>query len=130
VELYGTKGSMIVPDPNMFGGPVSLSKELGSDWKNYSVENKPLGKTNIFSQSSRSNETPRQSNYRGAGLSEMINAIENKKLHRCSGELALHVIDIIDSTMIAAANKQELEMRTICPKPEPFLDSEIKRILK
>ena len=130
VELYGTKGSMIVPDPNMFGGPVSLSKELGSDWKNYSVENKPLGKTNIFSQSSRSNETPRQSNYRGAGLSEMINAIENKKLHRCSGELALHVIDIIESTMIAALNKQELKMRTICSKPEPFLDSEIKKILK
>ena len=25
MELYGTNGSMIVPDPNMFGGPVLIS---------------------------------------------------------------------------------------------------------
>ena len=51
-------------------------------------------------------------------------------MHRCSGELALHVIDIIESTMIAALNKKELKMRTICTKPEPFFDPEIKKILK
>ena len=58
MELYGTKGSIIVPDPNMFGGPVSVSKELGSEWIDHSVEKMLLGKTNIFSQSSRSNEAP------------------------------------------------------------------------
>ena len=44
MELYGTHGSIIVPDPNMFGGPVSVSKELGSVWVKHSVEEKPLGK--------------------------------------------------------------------------------------
>ena len=38
MELYGTHGSIIVPDPNMFGGPVSVSKELGSVWVKHSVE--------------------------------------------------------------------------------------------
>jgi len=130
MELYGSKGSIIVPDPNMFGGPVSISKELGSEWTEHSVEDKPLGKTNIFTQSSRSNESPQQSNYRGAGLSEMIDAMENQRIHRCNGDLALHVIDIIESTMISASQVKEIQMRTTCIKPKPFLDSEIKKLLK
>ena len=35
IELYGENGSMIVPDPNMFGGSVLISKKLGSIWKCY-----------------------------------------------------------------------------------------------
>ena len=50
MELYGSKGSIVVPDPNMFGGPVLLSHNLGSDWKEYSVEDMYLGKTNIINQ--------------------------------------------------------------------------------
>ena len=130
LELYGKDGSIIVPDPNMFGGPVILSKELGSEWIKHSVEHKPLGKTNIFKQSSRSNEAPQQSNYRGIGLAEMINSMEEKKLHRCNGELALHVIDLIELTMISAEENKELEIRSTCKKPQPFSDIEIKKLLK
>ena len=130
MELYGTKGSIIVPDPNMFGGPVSVSQELGSEWIHHSVENKLLGKTNIFSQSSRSNEAPQQSNYRGVGLAEMLNAIENQKLHRCNGELALHVLDMIDLTMKAAQSGDKQNTRTTCVRPEIFLEDEIKKLIK
>ena len=114
----------------MYKRQVSLSKELGSKWIDHSVESHPLGKTNIFSQSSRSNEAPQQSNYRGAGLAEMINAIENQKLHLCNGELALHVLDIIESTMLSAVKKQEIEMRSNCQKPKPFIEKEILSLMK
>ena len=130
MELYGTKGSIIVPDPNMFGGPVIISKKLGSEWKEYSVENKPLGKTNIFSQSSRSNEAPKQSNYRGVGLSEMVYALENSKKNRCSGDMALHIVDIIESTMISATEEKEINFRSTCERPKSFFDNEIEKILK
>ena len=79
-----------VPDPKYVGGPAIVSKELGSDWIEHSVESKPLGKTNMSNQSVRSNEAPKQSNYRGIGL--LIYSIENNKEHRCNGELALHVL--------------------------------------
>jgi predicted dehydrogenase len=130
IELYGSKGSIIVPDPNMFGGPVSISKELGSDWNNFSVENMFLGKTNIVNHSGRSNEAPKQSNYRGIGLSEMIYAIENNKPHRCSGELAFHVLDIINSTIDAAKNNKEIEIQSTCRKPDVFLEKEISLLMK
>ena len=130
MELYGTKGSLVVPDPNMFGGPVELSYELGSEWKKFSVENKYLGKTNIINHSGRSNETPKQSNYRGIGLSEMIYSLENKRKHRCNDELALHVLDIIESTIIASDTKKEVSLRSSCKKPEPFTEKEVKLLIK
>lgn len=130
MELYGTKGSLVVPDPNMFGGPVSLSHQLGSQWQEFSVEDKYLGKTNIINHSGRSNEAPKQSNYRGIGLSEMIYSLENKKKHRCNGELALHVLDIIESTIIASETKKEISLRSTCSQPTPFVDDEIKLLIK
>ena len=130
MELYGTKGSMIVPDPNMFGGPVTISKELGSAWVEHSAEEMYLGKVNIINHSGRSNEAPKQSNYRGAGLADMIHAIENNLDHRCSGDLALHVLDLIESTIKAAEVGKEITLQTTCKKPEPFTEDQIRHILK
>ena len=130
MELYGSKGTIIVPDPNMFGGPVLISKELGSEWDEFSVEDMLLGKTNIVNHSGRSNEAPKQSNYRGIGLSEMIYAIENNKPHRCSGELAFHVLDIINTTIDAAKNNKEIEIQSTCRKPDLFLEKEISLLMK
>ena len=130
LELYGTDGSIIVPDPNMFGGPVSISKELGSNWIDVSVEEKKLGKTNIINHSGRSNEASKQSNYRGAGLADMIFSMENNTSHRCNGELALHVLDIIESTMISAKEKREISLRSTCEKPAQFTEDQIRLITK
>ncbi len=130
IELYGTNGSIVVPDPNMFGGPVMISKELGSDWIDNSVEDMPLGKTNIKNHSGRSNESNEQANYRGIGLAEMIGSIENKKQHRCNGNLALHVLDIIESSMMSSDKKTEIVLRSSCERPKPFEINEIKKLLK
>jgi predicted dehydrogenase len=130
MELYGAKGSLIVPDPNMFGGPVKVSKELGSQWKEYSVEDKYLGKTNIINKTVRSNETSKQSNYRGIGLSEMIYSIENNNEHRCNGNLALHVLDLIESTIKSAEYGQEVPLKTTCQRPKLFSEEQIKVLLK
>ena len=130
MELYGTKGSLVVPDPNMFGGPVLLSRELGSEWQEFSVEDKYLGKTNIINHSGRSNEAPKQSNYRGVGLSEMIYSIENNIQHRCNGNLALHVLDIIESTITASETKKEVSLRSTCEQPKPLSEEQIKLLIK
>ena len=99
-------------------------------WQEISVEDKYLGKTNIVNHSGRSNEAPKQSNYRGAGLSEMIYSIENNRKHRCNGEIALHVLDIIESIIIASETKNEVQLRSTCYQPEPFSEDEIKLLLK
>ncbi len=130
IELYGTKGSMIVPDPNMFGGSVFSSCTERGEWKEYSSSDMLIGKTNIFNKSLRSNEEPEVANYRGVGLSEMIDAIENKRTNRCNGKLSLHVLDMIDSTINAAFNGAEQNLRTSCERPVVFSENEIKQLMK
>ena len=130
MELYGSSGSIIVPDPNMFGGPVSISLSEGGEWKKYSTENMHLGKNNIKNHSGRNNETSEQSNYRGVGLSEMIYSIENRIKHRCNGELSLHVLDLIESTILSAKTHNRLKLRSTCTKPNSFTEQDILKIIK
>ena len=130
IELYGEKGSMVVPDPNMFGGSVLISKKMNSNWKNYKTNKALLGKINIRSQSLRANESPTNANYRGAGLSEMIYSIQNKKMHRCNGDLSLHVLNVIDSIHKSAKSRKKIKILTQCKKPKYFTKKEINSIIK
>ena len=130
IELYGDKGSMIVPDPNMFGGSVYVCKKLGGIWKEHKTNKMPLGKINIRKKSLRANEAPINANYRGVGLSEMAYCIKAKKKHRCNGEISLHVLDIIKSIMLAAKKKKRINIKTTCKIPKIFTRKEINKILK
>ena len=130
MELYGTKGSIIVPDPNMFGGPVFVSFTEGGEWKECPTEDMRLGKINIKNHSGRSNEAATNANYRGIGLSEMIDCIENNNQHRCNGELVLHVLDMIDLTIKAARTSTLQSMRTTCDQPRHFTENKISRLMK
>ena len=130
IELYGDRGSMIVPDPNMFGGSVHICKKLGNPWKEYKTNKMPLGKINIRSQSSRANESATNANYRGVGLAEMAYSIEKKKINKCNGELSLHILDIIQSTMKACKSGKEQLITTTCKKSNLFSSIEIKKLLR
>ena len=130
IELYGDKGSIIVTDPNMFGGSVFTCLELGGKWTEHETHNLELGKINIKNQSSRANESATNANYRGAGLSEMAYSIENKMEHMCNGKLSLHVLDVIQSIMRSAETKKIQLLSTECNIPKLFTQDKIKKILK
>ena len=130
IELYGEKGSMIVPDPNMFGGSVFTCKKLGDNWKEFKTTKMHLGKINIRTQSSRANEAPTNANYRGAGLSEMAYSIEKKRKHLCNGEISLHVLDIITSIMKASKSGVNQSINTDCVKPKMFTNIDIRKIIR
>jgi len=129
MELYGTKGSIIVPDPNMFGGSVFISVTEGGKWGEHKTDKMHLGKINITSSSGRSNEAATNANYRSVGLSEMLYSIQKNKKHRCSGDLSLHVLDIIESTMRAANTGIPQKIQTKCDRPKKFTEEEVKKIL-
>ena len=60
----------------------------------------------------------------------MAYCIESKKIHRCNGEVSVHVLDLIQSTMISAKTNKPIKMRTTCKIPKHFSQKEIKKILK
>ena len=60
----------------------------------------------------------------------MAYSIENKKIHKCNGELSVHVLDIIQSTMKASITGKKQKIKTTCKIPKKFTLKEINKILK
>lgn len=74
IIIYGSEGTLIVPDPNGFGGQVKLKRGHGD------FEDAPL--THGFAE-----------NARGVGVLDIAYAIAENRPHRASGDLALHVLE-------------------------------------
>lgn len=77
MEIYGEEGTLVLPDPNRFDGVIRLRGKDDRDWREIPSEG------------------AYRENSRGIGLADMIRAIRENRPHRASGELALHVLDII-----------------------------------
>ena len=99
IQIHGTKGSMNVPDPNTFKGPVKLANL----------------NTKGF------NELPYRSefknNWRGLGVADMVLSLIEDYPHRASGKLAYHVLDVMLSLEDSAEQKKELEVKSTCERP-------------
>ena len=119
IELYGLDGSIIIPDPNYFGGVVKISKK-DSNWEVIDTKNMYLGIPN------KEDGETMIANYRGIGLSDMVNCINNKKKPRCSIDLALHVLEIMDGILTSSEDLSVYKMITSCEQPEYLSEKEIK----
>ena len=106
IELYGLDGSMIVPDPNFFSGDLLISQK-DSDWETINNDNMLLGIPN-----KSDGEGNKKANYRGIGLSEMIDSIANNRKARCSLELSLHVLEIMDGIIKSAEENKSYQLST------------------
>jgi len=105
-ELYGSAASLLVPDPNWFGGEVKLAQPRATDWESVPV-------TLPYADA----------NYRSLGVADMALAIRNGRPHRASGELALHVLEVMEAFAIAADEERNVTMTTSAERPAPLSDS-------
>ena len=110
MELYGTEGSLFVPDPNFFGGTVEAA---GRDGTIKALEERahPFGKPN--------QDTPRgpQANYRTAGLADMALALIEGRDARCSLQRALHGVDVMAAILKSGETGSFVELSTTCTQP-------------
>ena len=102
IEIYGSEGTILAPDPNTFGGPVRLRRRGEAEFSSL-----PL----LFG---------RAENSRGLGLSDMAQAIEEGRPPRASGELALHALEVMEGAHVSSDQGRVYVMRTTCPRPEPM----------
>lgn len=122
MELYGLDGSVYVPDPNFFGGDVSFATPAGT--KVVPQRDHPFGIPNM--EDGRA--TPR-ANYRCAGLADMAAAIDAGRPHRCSQELATHVVEVMTAILEAGENRAWVEMTTTCARPEALGPEDAQALL-
>jgi len=102
MELYGTEGSLVVPDPNRFGGTVSMAVRREA-WADI-----PL--SHGFADG----------NFRIIGLADMAHAIRSGRPHRCSGEMALHVLEIMSAFQISSDAGRVVDIESRCERPAPL----------
>lgn len=102
LEIYGTEGSLSIPDPNGFGGSVRVRGSKDREWS----------------------EAPLVAgcaeNGRGLGVWDMARAIEEGRPHRASGEMAFHVLEIIEGTHVSDREGRHVNLSTHPARPAPF----------
>jgi len=123
MELYGTEGSLYVPDPNFFGGTVEAS---GRDKDIKPLENwaHPFGIANQESPSG-----PR-ANYRTAGLADLAASLIDGRDARCSLDRTLHGVDVMTSILKSGAENRFVDLTTTCTQPAALGIEEAQALLK
>jgi predicted dehydrogenase len=119
IELYGTEGSMRVPDPNFFGGVVEVSSR-GGDWVAHDASALPLGNANWPA------EAPRMANHRALGVAEMAAALRNGGKNHASGRLALHVLEVMEAIVKGTSAGTAISTQT--ERPPVLEDSEAAKL--
>jgi predicted dehydrogenase len=102
IEIYGSEGSLSVPDPNTFGGPVMIRESTDAEWRDVPVP------------------AAYAENSRGLGLSEMADAIREGRPHRASGALGLHVLEIMHAVHEASSAERYSTLKFPVSRPEPL----------
>ncbi len=98
-EVYGTAGTLGVPDPNRFSDPVSIATADDREWR----------------------ELPVSAGYadagRGYGLADLAHAITTDRPHRASGDLAFHVLEVMEAVSAAARDHTVVDVRSRVDRP-------------
>jgi predicted dehydrogenase len=99
IEIYGSEGSLSVPDPNFFAGPIHLWRHDAREWREM-----PLASEFV-------------ENWRGLGLADMAQALHHGRSHRASGDLAYHVLDIMHAIHDASREGTHVYLTSNCERP-------------
>jgi predicted dehydrogenase len=122
MELYGTEGSIFLPDPNFFGGPLEIAGRDGEiapvvPWDH------PFGVAN--QESSRGPVA----NYRTAGLADMAAALIEGRDHRCSLERTLHGVEVMTAVLQSGETGGFVTLQTTCTRPAALGPAEAQALL-
>lgn len=104
IEIYGSEGSLLAPDPNWFGGDIFLRGENDTEWRAVPIQ------------------FPYLENTRGLGVADMARAICAKEPHRCSGAMTYHVVDVMRALLKSAKAGRQIRLRSECERPAPLVE--------
>ncbi|WP_298814505.1 Gfo/Idh/MocA family oxidoreductase [uncultured Roseibium sp.] len=113
MEIYGTKGSLFLPDPNFFGGEVEWAGPDGRI-RRLDQSGHPFAVANV-----KETETA-HANYRSAGLADMVQSILLGGDFRCSLDRALHAVDVMASILKSGETGTFVGIEHSAERPDPL----------
>ncbi|QKK32789.1 Gfo/Idh/MocA family oxidoreductase (plasmid) [Rhizobium indicum] len=122
IELHGTEGSLRLPDPDNFGGSVALSSR-GAPWQETDTSGELFGAVNWPIAA------PDRANYRMLGLADLARAIIEGRAPRASGDLALHVLEVMEAILRAGETGVVQTIPGIVAQPKELREDEARSLL-
>lgn len=98
IELYGTESTLLVPDPNRFGGAIEIGRN--KTWSERPIEH-PYA----------------DGNYRIIGVADLAYAIRSGRPHRASGELAYHVLEVMEAFQVSSDRGAHVKIKSRPQRP-------------
>jgi predicted dehydrogenase len=102
IEVYGSEATLSVPDPNTFGGPVSIRRPGEEEWTEIELIEPTLPQ------------------FRGIGFADMLWAQRTGRPHRASAELALHVLELMTAAITSSEAGRAVELESTCERAAPL----------
>lgn len=101
IEIFGSEGTLSVPDPNMATGTVTILR------RGEEPEDVPL---------THAAGNP----FRGIGVADLASAILNGRRPRTDGQMANHVVEVMQSFEASSKAGRHIEIESRCERPEPL----------
>ena len=130
-RIFGTKGTLFVPDPNTFGGPVRLYRPEDQEMR---IKGDPALVQKIMNDPfPGTKEMPLlfdyKENSRALGLSDMCKAVETKRDWRANFQQQHHVLEIMTGFSKASAEGKEIKLKTKYERTMPMKNNPMHGIL-
>ncbi|GAA2061871.1 Gfo/Idh/MocA family oxidoreductase [Streptomyces albiaxialis] len=107
IEVYGTEGTLSLPDPNGFDGDVRVRGNLDAEWTTLPPVFEPSGPLEMEVQM-----------LRGSGVDDLAGAVDGAP-HRASAALAFHVLEALEAVETSSTTRQVVELTSTAARPAP-----------
>jgi predicted dehydrogenase len=104
VQLFGSEATIVLPPANHLGGPIWIQGLRERHWRRLPVRHGRTG----------------QRQWWGIGVADLASAIRNGVPHRASGELGLHVLEVLDGLLASAADGVGRGLSGLPARPDPL----------
>ena len=101
MEIYGTEGTLSMPDPNTFGGPIFVQR-MGEEKQHVPITDEYAG------------------GHRGIGVADMACALRSGRAHRANGQMAYHALDAMHAFEDASNESRTVTLESSCDRPAPL----------
>lgn len=130
-KIFGTKGTLVVPDPNTFGGPIRLFRPEDQEMR--IMGDPALRKAAMNDPFAGYKEMPLMFDYkensRALGLSDMCKAIETKREFRANYQQQHHVLEILTGFSKSSAEGKAIKLKTKYERTMPMKNNPMHGIL-
>jgi len=102
IEIYGTDGTLSLPDPNSLGGPVKLAKAGESEFTEIPLTHGHADSRQMW----------------GIGVADMAHALRSGRAHRASGAQGYHVLDLMQAFLDSSRDVQYAQITSTIEQPK------------